>query len=340
MNVCLDIDFTNEIVCILGGGQVALRKAKQFVEAGSKVYLYSLTYHPEFDQIPVIRMDQETFDTCLPQAKLFIACTNDSLFNQTYIKKAKSFHVLTMSCHPNEEADAHAMMTLRKDSLVLACSTSSTFPLMNQRIIQTWQEQLHVYQTLRTQLHDKSLSKICMQLSLDRLQFLMHALKTKKAIVYLLHGSATLSAQKQCFDLTDNASQRFSDYSITTFFLSKKYYEISLSDFCALLKDLQIQTHFVFLFWQEGQYVKTAKEILKNTPFSFQHILIDPHIFIHEKETLIMHTKDHSSTPNSVVVSMLDSQFLKETHLQSRFVACLDHISIIERITHETNPIY
>ena len=41
MRVCLDIEFQDAIVCILGGGKVALRKAKQFIEAGATIYIHS-----------------------------------------------------------------------------------------------------------------------------------------------------------------------------------------------------------------------------------------------------------------------------------------------------------
>ena len=47
MRVCLDIEFQDAIVCILGGGKVALRKTKQFLEAGATIYIHSKQYEPE-----------------------------------------------------------------------------------------------------------------------------------------------------------------------------------------------------------------------------------------------------------------------------------------------------
>ena len=49
MRVCLDIEFQDAIVCILGGGKVALRKAKQFLEAGATIYIHSIQYEPEYN---------------------------------------------------------------------------------------------------------------------------------------------------------------------------------------------------------------------------------------------------------------------------------------------------
>ena len=72
--------------------------------------------------------------------------------------------------------------------------------------------------------------------------------------------------------------------------------------------------------------------------FDHQHIQIDPNQFIKESETLIMHTKPTSKTQNAVLVSMLDSPFLKAQYPQARFVACLEDQKIIERIVNETNP--
>ena len=82
MRVCLDIEFQDAIVCILGGGKVALRKTKQFLEAGATIYIHSIQYEPEFNTLHINKVDKDTFIHTLSKAKLAIACTNNKSINK------------------------------------------------------------------------------------------------------------------------------------------------------------------------------------------------------------------------------------------------------------------
>ena len=78
---------------------------------------------------------------------------------------------------------------------------------------------------------------------------------------------------------------------------------------------------------------------LEKVHFSLQWISIDAGSFVGPGETLIQHTYPVPEGDQSVVVSMLDSPFLKKQYPNSRFVACLEQEEIIERIVHEIHPI-
>ena len=92
------------------------------------------------------------------------------------------------------------------------------------------------------------------------------------------------------------------------------------------------------MFWQQGRYVMQGAQTINQFGFDHQHIQIDPNQFIKESETLIMHTKPTSKTQNAVLVSMLDSPFLRSQYPDARFVCCLDDTKVIERILYEVNP--
>lgn len=338
MHVCLDIDFQDSIVCILGGGNVAFRKAKQFLNAGAKVYISSLAYKPELESLAVYKVSAEKLDQLLRSARLAIACTNDVQANQDFIDRAKSFHVLTMSCQKGQGQDTLDMVESTYDHLKLACHTKGAFPLANKRILQDWNDRLALLKELRNRLKSSSLCSILFELNIDQLLFLKQAITTSKTIVYLFHGNTSLAALDQVHTLLYHARKRFPTYAVGYFFLSKKYQTARLFDVCTLLKKLSIQTHFVFLFWEKGRYVKEGMQAIKPFGYSCQHLMIDPHQLIEEDEVLIMHTLPHLAPVNGVLVSMLDSPFLKSQYPNHRFVAGLEVPAVLERIIHETHP--
>ena len=339
MRVCLDIEMQDHIVCILGGGQVALRKAKKFLSAGAKVYLCSLKYLPEWKDLNVTILTYSELMKLLPNATLAIACTDDVFANKMFIQEAKKHHVLTMSCHSEQDQDTYAMVESRNEDLVLACHTKGAFPAANRAILNDWNTSLQLLKAIRERLKNRQLSPVLLKLNREHLQFLYECIDLP-GLVYLLHGGSSFRARLQCCILQEKAKKNFSNYAIGTFFLSKRHQDVSLEEFCELLQDLQCKVHFVFLFWEWGNYVKKGKEVLNSYSFSSQVLHFDPSCYVKTNENLIMHTNKKASTKNSVVVSMLDSSFLRKQYPDSRFVSCLEDEKTLERIVYETHPAF
>ena len=157
MRVCLDIEFQDAIVCILGGGKVALRKTKQFIEAGATIYIHSKQYESEFNTLHINKVDKDTLIHTLAKAKLAIACTNNKSVNKEFIQTARKHHVLAMSCNKNQEQDTFSTVTKRDKHLVLSCHTNGSFPVANQNIVNDWKARLEILETLRNNLQDHAL---------------------------------------------------------------------------------------------------------------------------------------------------------------------------------------
>lgn len=338
MRVCLDIEFQDSIVCIFGGGKVAYRKTKQFLEAGAKIYISSLSYDPGFSECNIYKVDFETLFHVLPQAKLAIACTSDPKANEYFIQKAKSYNVLTMSCHKNQNQDTFSTVCTRDKDLMLACNTNGAFPAANKNILNDWKQRLEILKQLRDQLQEHSICHELLDLNDMHCFFFKEAMYSRKAIVFLLHGNNSYKAADQCINLITKTRAKFDSYSITTFFLSNKYQDISFDTLCKCLKAFQIEAHFVLLFWKHGSYVENAKKTLKKYQYGYQHILIDPTQFLQDQEILVMHTLPCDLQKNAVLVSMLDSPFLKTQYPSARFVACLEDNDTLERILNEIHP--
>lgn len=340
MRICLDIEFEKEIVCILGGGKLALRKAKQFLEAGSIIYISALAYEEEFDALPVHKVDRDQLHQALKEAKLAIACTDDEQENRAFLKLAKTHKVLTMAARKEQGQDTLSLTQLRLPQMVLASSTQGAFPVANRYLLQDWQRRLSILGMIREKLSDHSLCKALLDLTEEQLFFLQEALKQEQAIVYLLHGNASLKAHRQCENLVRSAKEKWNHYAVTTFFLARKYKNMDLETWCAILKDLNIQTHFVLLFWQRGNYVDQAEKILTSYSFSKQCIFLQPQTLVKENQKYILHTQSKKVEKDCIVLSILDSPYMRKLYPDHRFIAALDRDKQIERIVHETHPAF
>ena len=103
-----------------------------------------------------------------------------------------------MAARNHQGQDTFSMTQLRFEQMVLASSTQGAFPVANRFLLRDWQRRLSVLGTIREQLHDHSLCKDLLNVTEDQLFFLQEALQQGRAIVYLLHGNASLKAHRQC----------------------------------------------------------------------------------------------------------------------------------------------
>ena len=338
MRICLDIEFEKEIVCILGGGKLALRKAKQFLEAGSIIYISALAYEEEFDALPVHKVDRDQLHQALKEAKLAIACTDDESENRAFLKLARTYKVLTMAARKEQGQDTFSLTQLRLPQMVLASSTQGAFPAANRFLLQDWQRRLSILGMIREKLSDHLLCKALLNVTEEQLFFLQEALQNGCAIVYLLHGNGSFKAHRQCENLVQSAKEKWNRYAVTTFFLAKKYKNMDLETWCAILKDLNIQMHFVLIFWQRGNYVDQAEKILTSYSFSKQCIFLQPQTLVKGNQDYILHIQSEKVKKDSVVLSILDSPYMRKLYPDHRFIAAFDQEKQIERIVHETNP--
>lgn len=323
MRVCLDIEFENKIVCILGAGRVAYRKAKQFCDAGANVYINSIEYEDDFKDLDVNIVSYQELLNLLNRASLAIACTNDKSVNERFINEAKRYKVLTMSVQKDEGQDSFSVSQLRKDHLLLACNTNGSFPLANKMILDKLDKRIALLSDIRNKLHNHRLCEYLLALSDEQLAFL----NKSKGIVYLLHGSNDAKAYLECDHLIshfDNASYLF---------LAKKCLGIELDKYIRIVKDLNMDVKFYLLFWDiNSQYAKSAMSILDEYDMNYKMISIDPSMVT--DEDVIMHTNNNQ---DGVVVSMTYSSFMKNKYPDNKYISALSTDKVIERIIDETN---
>ncbi len=123
---------------VVGGGQVALRKAKALLEHGADVEVISPDLCPELVQlagsgeIRVLAREYQPGD--LKKAFVAIAATDDTEVNQRVVTEARKDAVLVNVVDDAENSDFIVPSCLRRGEVTIAVSTSGRSPALARKI--------------------------------------------------------------------------------------------------------------------------------------------------------------------------------------------------------------
>jgi len=123
---------------VVGGGQVALRKAKALLEHGADVEVISPELCPqlvklsESGEIGILAREYQSGD--LKEAFVAIAATDDSEVNQQMVTEARKDAVLVSVVDDAENSDFIAPSYLRRGEVTIAVSTSGRSPALARKI--------------------------------------------------------------------------------------------------------------------------------------------------------------------------------------------------------------
>jgi siroheme synthase-like protein len=123
---------------VIGGGKVALRKAKMLLDCGANVFVISPKPHPDIARlskertIHLIQRDYEAQD--LKGAVIAIACTNVKEVNRKVADEAKKAGILVNVADDSEPSDFIIPAFFRRGNLTLAVSTSGKSPALARKI--------------------------------------------------------------------------------------------------------------------------------------------------------------------------------------------------------------
>ena len=123
---------------IVGGGEVALRKAQMLVEHGATVEIVSPIFCPELNQlvkdgtIQAIHRDYETED--LNDAFLAVAATDDIKTNEKVATEARKIGILVNVVDKPDISDFIVPSYFRRGDIIVAVSTSGRSPALARKI--------------------------------------------------------------------------------------------------------------------------------------------------------------------------------------------------------------
>jgi siroheme synthase-like protein len=123
---------------VVGGGEVALRKAQMLVEHGATVEIVSPTFCPELNQlvkdgtIQAIHRDYETED--LNDVFLAVAATDDIKTNEKVATEARKIGILVNVVDKPDISDFIVPSYFRRGDIIVAVSTSGKSPALARKI--------------------------------------------------------------------------------------------------------------------------------------------------------------------------------------------------------------
>ncbi|MBS4209464.1 NAD(P)-dependent oxidoreductase [Bacillus sp. FJAT-50079] len=132
-------------VVIVGGGSIALRKARGFVGTGANIMIISPEINKELLQLPCIQWRKKEFSADdIRDAHLIFAATNNQEVNQSVCQSAHEFQWVN-DTSDSENSSFITPAVVRKEQLLLTVSTSGASPILAKEIKQELEEKYAGY---------------------------------------------------------------------------------------------------------------------------------------------------------------------------------------------------
>ena len=114
------LDLAGRRVLVVGGGEVALRRARTLVEAGADVLVVAPQIKAEFGELGVERLEREFAPADLDGAWLAMACTDDPAVNGAVADAAAQRQMFCVRADEASGGSARTSAVVRSDGLTVA----------------------------------------------------------------------------------------------------------------------------------------------------------------------------------------------------------------------------
>jgi len=170
------IDLTGRRCVVVGGGEVAVRKARALGEAGARVRVVSAEPHKELDGLEGVELCEQPYARrLLGGADLVIACTDQAELNGRVYEDCRSLSIWCNVADDPDHCDFQVPAVLCRGLLQIAVSTGGASPALAGTIrdelggqfgpvFEQWLGQLKGLRgVLMLQLHDVQLRRAILQ---------------------------------------------------------------------------------------------------------------------------------------------------------------------------------
>lgn len=131
---------------IIGGGKVALRKAKKLRKYGGNVTAVAPEFCAGFDNINTIQKLYEPTD--ITNSFIVIAATNDKKLNAKIAQDAKTQNILVSLADSSEQSDFFSACTRTSGNISVSVSTNGKFPLLSKKLCEIKSSDLEFYNSI------------------------------------------------------------------------------------------------------------------------------------------------------------------------------------------------
>ncbi|WP_353096530.1 bifunctional precorrin-2 dehydrogenase/sirohydrochlorin ferrochelatase [Tissierella praeacuta] len=134
------VDISNKRIIVIGGGEVAHRKAKKFLEFGGKVIVlspYNIHKFKELEERYKENLDfiyAEYNEKYIENAFLVIGATSSKEVNKQISKDCNKLNVLVNIVDSKEDSDFITPSIINNDTLTISISTMGSFPYLSKKI--------------------------------------------------------------------------------------------------------------------------------------------------------------------------------------------------------------
>ncbi len=129
---CLDLDGRRALV--VGGGRVALEKARGLLECGARVSVVSPRIEPDLEALPVEWREKRYEPSDLDGVFLVVAATASRSVNRRVFEDAEARSLLCNVVDTPEHCSFILPAVFRRDPIALAVSTGGASPALAKRL--------------------------------------------------------------------------------------------------------------------------------------------------------------------------------------------------------------
>ncbi|HUW59027.1 MAG TPA: bifunctional precorrin-2 dehydrogenase/sirohydrochlorin ferrochelatase [Planctomycetota bacterium] len=131
----VNLDVRGKRCLVVGGGEVALRKARSLLEAGGAVTVVAPEVHPHLRADDRVEVHERAFrDTDLHGAFVVVVATDDDLTNRTVARDAADFGCLVNVVDCPALSNFIVPATLRRGEFAVCVSTGGASPALARRV--------------------------------------------------------------------------------------------------------------------------------------------------------------------------------------------------------------
>ncbi|WP_088072896.1 precorrin-2 dehydrogenase/sirohydrochlorin ferrochelatase family protein [Gottfriedia luciferensis] len=124
----------NKKVIIIGGGNIALRKAKSFLNSGASITIISPQLHDELKKIPSILWIKKHFEKDdILDAHIVVAATDNQYINK-FIGECTTDFQWFNDVSDQKNSDFYTPAVVRRGDLVVSISTSGKSPVLSKKL--------------------------------------------------------------------------------------------------------------------------------------------------------------------------------------------------------------
>lgn len=196
----VSLSLNNKNVLIIGGGKVALRKAKLFLDQKANITIMSSHVIEQFYSLGVKVILKNYCDDDLSSYFLVYAATDDKSVNESIVDKCNQLSILCGSATYSEEVSFYSMGYKENDLGMVAVSMNQRLPYHKpiiedmMSVFEEYRDKLELLYEIRDYVvkcceNKKEVIKELFDVPYDMLLFIYNAIKENKGYVFVYHHS-------------------------------------------------------------------------------------------------------------------------------------------------------